>query len=516
MVSIYILIAAMAFLVIIASINFINLSTARAFERAKEVGVRKTLGADNLGVSLQFMTEAVVTSLFSLLFAYLIALLVFGEFVNLLGQPLSITELYNPSVIFTFIGMAMLVGLITGLYPAIAVTKIHPDLILKGKFVNQSKGIMLRKSLILVQFVVSAVMIFGSLTVMRQVNFMAEKELGFDATEILVMKFHNNNELRKLPAIKNELMKITGVVSVAGISNIPGDQFNQNSIFLENDPSNRISCAELRVDFDALNLLGIDLQVGRWFDKSMQQDSAGMRFIVNVATIKALGLEDPIGTKLVWDEEAGFRKGNIIGVIEDFHFKSMHESVQPMIINVNPGSLSYLMVKINSQNMSQVLDQLETVHANFDQQFDFDYSFLDQKIGKLYDAERKALNVFNLFTMIALLLSSIGLIGLAYLIISQRTREIGIRKVMGARVLDILWMENKSFLKIMVLALIVGLPISFLVMERWTDAFAYQAPFSSIPFLWTMVVIASVVISSVSLAVLRTVLRNPGDALRYE
>lgn len=515
MMYIYILGAAIAFLLVIASINFVNLSTARAFERAKEVGIRKTLGANAGGVSVQFVSEAIATSVISTFIAFGFAGVLFQRFVALTGQKISIAALFGLDVMAGALTLALLIGIFTGIYPALAIRRIKPSEILKGKFINQSGGSTLRKGLVVVQFIVSAMMIFGSAIILKQVKFMENKALGFDEDQLIVLKLHSGEQRTRIQAIKNELGSIAGVRGVAAVSNVPGGQFNQNAIFVREDPTNAVSCSELRVDFEALQLLGVDLVEGRWFDRSMSVDSSGASYIVNQAALKQLNLDDPFGTTIVWDEEWGEREGRIIGVIDDFHYKSLHESIKPMVINVLP-RLNYVMIKVDGQRLKETLAQIEEVHAEFDPVFEFTYSFLDEEIGELYRAERQAFDVFNLFTVIALILASMGLLGLSYLVITQRTREIGIRKVMGARILDILWMENKSFLKATLLAVVIGIPLAWWIMKGWISGFAYQAPIGLLPFLFTVVIVLAVSIGSVTFAVLRTVLRNPSNALRYE
>ncbi len=514
---VYILIAAVIFLVTIASINFVNLTTARAFERSKEVGMRRALGAKKSNISFQFIAESVFICIMALAIAYLSSFLLFDQFNQLVGQNISPQRLFDPEVIIFAVVIAIFIGIITGIYPSSFLTKIKPVDVLKGKFVNRSSGSSIRKILISIQFVVSTIMIFGSLVILGQIQYMEGKELGFDDDEILVVELHSDEEVSRLNSLKAEMKRIPGILMACGISNLPGGQFNQNEIFPVVRPDDQVSCSELRVDFDALELLGINLRLGRWFDPSMKQDSLGLSFIVNEAAYKGLNLENPFEDKIIWNEEIQPREGKIVGVIEDFHYKSLHKSIQPLVINVNPSSINYLLLKIEAGNsISGILDKLEDVHYQFDDQFQFDYFFLNQLVQNQYESERKALGVFNLFTTLALVLASMGLLGLAYLVITQRTREIGIRKVMGARVMDILVMENKTFLKVILISLIIGLPTSYFVMQTWLEAFAYRIGFSIWPFIITILMLSIIAIASVSLAVLRTILKNPSVALRYE
>ncbi len=509
--------ASIVFLIVIACVNFINLSSARALERVKEMGIRRTLGSDKAGILRQFIAESCITSLIALVLGYFLSTVLFGDFLQILGKDMDIVELFSPTAIAFSLGLVLLIGLISGFYPAFSILHIKPVETLKGKFTNQRKGVGLRKGLIALQFLVSAVMIFGSMVVLGQIQYMQEKELGFDQEQVMVFELHAQSEVDKAESIKNEIRKISGVKAVGGISNIPAGQFNQNIIFAAATPLDVVDCSELRVDYDALQVLGIQLNAGRWFDKSMGQDSLGASFIVNQAAADQLNLDNLFDEKIIWNEEVAPREGKIVGVVQNFHYKSLHRAIQPIAINILPGQINYLLIRIESgTSLPPLIAELEKVHAQFDKELAFDYSFLDEDVAAQYEADRKALNVFNIFTLLALILSGMGLLGLAYLVITQRTREIGIRKVVGARVRDILFMENVAFLKIVAVSLVIGIPLGFWLMQQWLQAFAYREASHLIPIIASSGLLILIAVSTVTFAVLRTVLINPSQALRYE
>jgi putative ABC transport system permease protein len=340
--------------------------------------------------------------------------------------------------------------------------------------------------------------------------------MGFDEEALIVLRLQKNDLLSSAEAIKTELLTNPAILGVGGMSNLPGEQFNQNDLFQESDPSGRVPCSELWVDFDGLKTLGIGLKEGRMFDKSYQQDSAGRNYIVNDIAVQRLGLQNAIGEKLLWDSESGPQEGTLVGIVQDFNYKSLHEPIRPLLIMIGLSSFNNLIIRINTNDVEKTTTHISSVYEKFDQEFSADVSFLDDRLNELYEAERKAFSVFNLFSMIALALAGMGLLGLAYLIITQRTKEIGIRKVLGAHILDIIWMENKSFLKVVGLALLAGIPLSILIMRQWLAEFAYQTPFGSAPFLITITILVAVTMGSVTFAVLNTVLKNPSEALRYE
>ncbi|MDW3196467.1 MAG: FtsX-like permease family protein [Cytophagales bacterium] len=517
MTYIYILLGAIVFIVVITCINFVNLSTARVVERGKEIGIRKTLGARQLAVSSQFTMESVFSCLLASILSFLLALLLFEEFSALAGRDIPLTYLTDPTLIFTFWGLVLLVGLITGIYPAISVTRIKSSEILKGKLANQSSGLFLRRSLVAIQFCVSAMLIFGSLVIFSQIDFLENKALGFDADELIVVKIHTEQVEDQLEAVKQQMRTIPGVIGAGGVSSLPGSQFNRNSLFTEDQPDNRVSCSELRVDYDALPLLGVLLKEGRYFEPSRGTDSLGTSYLINEAALTQFQVDNIFEKTVLWDEEAGMSRGKVVGVIEDFHYKSLHEPIRPLAIKINPDALNYLLIKVEAgTSIPQVLAAIEDVYLDFETQFTFEYQFLDQSLENVYQSDRQAFAVFNLFTTIALILSVLGLSGLAYLLISQKTKEIGIRKVMGAKLTDILWYESRTFLIGSVISLVVGLPLAYFLMNFWLENFAYQISIGLFPFGLTILIVLILVVLCVALSVIRTSLRNPSQALRYE
>ncbi len=515
-VYIYILMGAILFIVIILSINYINLSTARTYERGREVGIRKVLGATKMALSTQFVLESLLTCIIALLFAFSISWLLIGQFNSLTGKQFIPADLLNSQLIFSGIAMTFLIGLVSGIVPALTLNKVKPVQVLKGKILNQKGGNWKRLTLVGVQFAVSTVMIFGSLIILKQVDFIENKSMGFDEEALVVLKLQRDDLRASSETIKTELLKDPSILNAGGISNLPGGQFNQNDLYLEEDPTLRVPSSELWVDFEGLKTLGINLKEGRFFENSYQQDSSGRNYIVNEIAASQLGLENPIDSKVMWNSESGPIEGTIVGVLEDFNYKSLHEPVKPLLVMVGLNSFNNLILRINTADLSQTVAHIENVYKQFDPLFVADISFMDDRLNQLYIAERNAFSIFNLFSTIALVLAAMGLLGLAYLIITQRTKEIGIRKVLGAHTLNILWMENQSFLKVIAISAIVGFPLSMIIMNQWLDEFAYRISFGMSPFIITLLILTFVAIGSVTFAVLRTVLKNPSEALRYE
>ena len=513
---VYILVAAILFLVAICSINYINLSTARILERGKEVGIRRTLGASSGGISSQFVAESLVTCLVSWLMAYGISWLFFSQFLAVTGQVIPTTLLTQPEVLVTSLLMTMVIGVVTGLYPSFFIRDIQLVQVLKGQFTRSNEKNKIIRFFVGVQFVVSSLMIFGSLVIINQVKYMVEMPLGFDETQLLVMELQQG-ATAKVGFLIEEIESIPGVMQVGATSNIPGAQFNQNVIYSVERPNESVGCSELRVDFNALQTLQLKIIEGRGFQPGIAQDSAGNNFVVNRSAFEALNLDRPFEETIMWDEEAAIRPGKIVGVVEDFHYKSLREPIQPMVIHINPSALNYLLIRLEKGKAPQeVMPQIEKIHRKVEERFDMEVISLDNQLDRQYITERQSLDLFRIFTGLALALASLGLLGLVYLAMVQRTKEIGVRKVMGASFLDLLSMESKSFLRIIGISLIVALPVGHLLMQQWLNAFFYRTPFQVFPFMITIFIIIGVAVVSVFLAVVRTVFTSPTEALRQD
>ena len=513
---IYILTAAILFTIAILSINFINLSTARTYERSKEVGIRKVLGATRLSMSTQFISEALFTCLISMAIAFGISWLLLDEFNQLTQEKFLVSELLNPTLIGYGLLLVLGIGFLSGMIPSISLNKVDSSEIFKGRVLSSNSRNWKRLSLVGIQFVFSTILIFGSLIILKQVKFIENKSMGFDEEALIVLRLQTPETGRSFQAIKNELLKESSVLSVGGISNLPGGQFNQNDLFLESDPSNRVPASELWVDYDGLETLGIDLHEGRFFDPSFQLDSSGGNFIINRIAARELNLEDAVDAAIIWDDDDGQVPGTVVGVVEDFNYKSLHEPIRPLLVMVGLSYAQHLIIRVNTSDVANTLTSISNLYQTFDKVFTPDISFLDDRMNLLYESERRSFKIFNLFSAVALALAAIGLLGLAYLVITQRTKEIGIRKVLGARITDILWMENSSFLKVVAVAFIIGIPVSIYFMKQWLNEFAYQTSFGVSPFVSTLGILVIVAVASITLAVLKTVLKNPSEALRYE
>lgn len=518
---IYILSATFVFILLIICINYVNLTTSKSMERAKEIGVRKTLGAISSNLSLQFYLESILFCVLAMVIALGIASLMIDSFNHVSGKNFLLVDLFNPSFLITVLGLSMLVGVVAGAYPALFLSSFKPTEVLKGKLSTSLKGVRMRSVLVTLQFVVSAILITGSLIILRQIDFMQNKELGFDQEAVVAINIPVSVELGSIDlqtvyAVRQQIEALSGVRSTSMISNLPGGQFNQHPIYPLNDPDNTVDVSEVMVDFGFEEVLGLEVVQGRAFNSSYATDTAELTFMINEIAAQQLNLENPVGEKVVWVGNDTTYTANIIGVVKDFHYKSLHEDIQPLIIAVEPYDAGQVLIKLDGNQFASILNEVEVIYSELNNELPFEYQFLDEKLARLYDQEVKTLGIFSLFSGIALILASLGLLGMALAMLNQRVKEVGMRKILGASSAQIMQMIFSQFLKLIAVALIIGLPLSFFLMQNWVNEFSYQAPFGIMPFVWSAIILLVVAAISVSSAVSKIAFSNPVESLKYE
>ncbi|WP_420318501.1 ABC transporter permease [Ekhidna sp.] len=518
---VYILTATLFFLILIASINYVNLTTAKSIERAKEIGIKKTLGAVSRHLSVQFYLESVIFCLIAMAFSVGLSILFLESFNGLTGKGFSAEAILNTKFLISVIIGCIAIGLTAGFYPAMVLSSFRPTEVLKGKLSSNSRGVRLRGALVILQFTISAILIAGSLMIFRQIEFMKNKELGFDQNAVISIDIPESIELggidlQKVYQARREIEKIPGVINTSMISNLPGGQFNQHSAFVKGDQENSLNFSEVIVDFGVEEVLGLEIVEGRAFDPSYATDTAELSFMINEIAVQQLNLENPVGTTLVWMGDDTTYDGRIIGVVKDFHYKSLHQDIQPLLITADPYDVEHLLVKVDGNQFSSIIHQIQEIYTPVNKDLPFEYQFLDERLGTLYDQEVKTLNIFSVFAGIALILASLGLLGMAIAILNQRIKEVGIRKILGASSSQVMLMVLGQFVRLVFVALIVGLPLAYILMQRWLNEFSYQAPFGIMPFIWATIILMFVAVISVISAVAKITFSNPVEALRYE
>ncbi|WP_424961368.1 ABC transporter permease [Ekhidna sp.] len=517
---VYILTGTLAFLILIVMINYINLTTAKSIERAKEVGVRKTLGAVSSNLTTQFYLESFLFCVVALVLSYGLSLLLMDSFNYLSGKSFEVSKLFE----FHFLSKAILfciaIGLLAGFYPAMTLSSFRPTEVLKGKLTTSSKGVRLRSVLVIFQFTISAILISGSLVIYRQIDFMKEKDLGFDKEAIISLSVPVSIEiggidLQAVRSVQEQIKRISGVKQTTLVSSAPGGQFNQHAYYSPKDPDNRVDASEVMVDYDFEKVLNLEVVAGRAYDRSHPSDSV-FGFIINEVTAQLLNLENPVGKKLIWvgnDEEL---EGTIVGVVKDFHYRSLRENIQPLVMSLQPLGAGELLIKMEGNQFGQIINEIEPIYEQLGSELPFEYRFLDQELAALYEQEERTLSIFSVFSMVALILASLGLLGMAIAILNQRVKEVGMRKILGATSSQIMGMILGQFARLVAIAALIGLPLSYFMMQSWIAEFSYRAPFGVMPFVWSLTVLLGVAMLSVISAVTRITYSNPVDALRYE
>jgi len=507
--------AAAIFILLIASVNFMNLTSAKSNERTKEIGVRKSLGAFRSQLAGQFIGESIMISLMAILIAGLLLEITLPWFNELTGKSLSLNYLQDFRLLGIMIGIAVMVGLISGIYPAMYLAASKPHLILKGEYRAGNKGGFVRNMLVVFQFAVSTVLISGSVVILKQLNYIQNKSLGFDKEQLLVLPVRTDEMRNQSETLKIEMLKISGVSSVSAVSNVPGRQFNQNPIYLATDDHSRVDASQLRSDFDIFNTLGLNIIEGRGFDRSFSTDSA-TAFVLNQKAVKALGGENLVGKELVCDADGDLLRGTIIGIVEDFHFQSLHRAIRPIIFQILPSTYNNLLLKVKTDDFENLISQVENVWKNFDNSFGFEFTFLDQTIDEQYRAEQRMGKVFSGFSFLAIIIAAMGLFALASLMFANKAKEVGIRKVLGAQPINLVLMLLKNFTFLVIVGIIIAIPIAWVIMSNWLQNFNFRIDLN--PAIFILSAIGVIIIAWITLGYLtiRTATSNPIDSIRDE
>ncbi|MGZ5285730.1 MAG: ABC transporter permease [Flavisolibacter sp.] len=503
------------FILLIACINYMNLSTARSILRAKEIGIRKTVGAVRREIILQFLSESVLLTWMAILLAFGLTTLLLPWLNRLSGQEISISILLNWQVILALLVVPFVVGILSGLYPALFMSAFKPVQVLKGVF-RISGNLSLRKALVVSQFAVSIILIISTAVVFKQLQYMQKKSLGLDKDYIITM---NNTGAfgNRFESFRNDILQNAGVKNIARSSRIPsGRLLDAMGVAIPAGDSTQALNVNLKyvaVDYSFIPTFGIEMAAGRNYSRDFATDSNG--YIVNETAIASLGWKSPaeaINKDLVY----GGTRGKIIGVTKDFHFESLHQKITPVIFLANLGNLGRLSVKLNGANLQASLAYIEKTWKSYLPETPFDYNFIDTRFDILYEAEQRQERVFIAFAVIAIFIACLGLLGLSAFTISQRIKEIGIRKVLGADVSTIVALLSKDFLKLVMIAAVIAFPVAWYAMSNWLEDFAYRISIPWWVFLFAGVVAALIAFATISLQAVRAARANPVKSLRTE
>ncbi len=507
------------FLLLIACINFMNLSTARFAHRSREVGLRKVLGSRKRQLIVQFLGESLLSSTVALVLSLGIIYVVLPAFGRLAQRPIAFRDITGGSFPLLLIGITLVAGLAAGSYPALFLSSFSPQATIKGRLAVRGKAhIFLRRGLVLLQFAISFAVVFGTGVISRQMGFLGDRGLGFDKDHVVVI--HRAAALGdSADVFENELLAQPEILKISRTESLPGRHFNPNGHRLEGAPATEErALMTTYVDHRFADLLGLELVAGRFFSPEIPTDATSA-VVINEKTARELGLADPVG-KRFHKEFGGAKEGEyvtIIGVLKDFHFFSLHYEIMPMLLRpLDPANWALMSVKIRPERLSQTLALIEETWKRFTGGQPFKYSFLDQDFGALYDSERRAGRIFLAFSALTILVACLGLYGLVSFAAEQRTREIGIRKTFGASVASLTGMLSREVLLLVGVSSLVASPPAAYLAGLWLRNFAYRIPIRPLMFAATAAAVLAVAILSVVFRAVRSAAANPIDTLRYE
>ena len=503
------------FILLIACINYMNLSTARSVLRAKEIGIRKTVGAERKEIILQFLSESVLISWFAILLAIVLTALLLPWLNKFSGLDLSMQILIKWQIILPLIIAPFVVGILSGLYPALFMSSFEPVKVLKGLF-KVSGNISLRKALVVAQFAISIILLISTVIVFKQLRYMQQKSLGFSKDHVITM-FNTAAFGNQFESFRNELLQNPGVREVARSSRIPsGRLLDAQDVALPAGDTVKPLSVDLKfvtVDYNFVPAYGMGIAAGRNFSNAYKTDSNS--FVINEAATKVLGwrsAQEAINKDLVY----GGQKGKVIGVVKDFHFESLHQRIPPLLFNVNANRYNRISIKLSGANIASSLGFVEKTWKKFLPETPYDYSFLDERFAQLYQSEQRQKSIFTVFAFIAIFIACLGLFGLSAFTISQRVKEIGIRKILGADVSTIVALLSKDFLKLVLVAAVIAFPVAWFAMHKWLEDFAYRIGISLWIFLVAGIVAALIAFITISFQAVKAARANPVKNLRTE
>ncbi|MGI4728787.1 MAG: ABC transporter permease, partial [Janthinobacterium lividum] len=503
------------FILLIACINFINLSTASASKRAKEVGVRKVMGSNQGQLIKQFLLESLLITFVALFIAYFLVRISLPVFNDLSGKELHFGYQIKP--LLSFLMMGIVVGVLAGIYPAFFLSSFQPIAIIKGKIMVNHKSFSLRSSLVVFQFFISVCLIISTIVVYQQMKFIQNKKLGYDKSQLLVLP--NSWALGKNEAVfKQEILKDSRVINATVSGYKPaGPSNSNNAMFYPEGKENQVM-KTLRYDVDEqyIPTLGMQLAAGRNFSKSFATDSAAV--VINETAAIAFNLgNNPVGKRIIAQKNSSAGKNRsytVIGVVKDFNFKSLHESVTPLLMVLN--SESGLIIKVKTGDVSGLLSVMKQEWNQFNTEEPFTYAFMDDLYNKTYQTETKTGRILNIFTILTILVACLGLFGLAIFTTEQRTKEIGIRKVLGASVSNVIGLLTAEFVKLVLIACLIAFPLAYWAMHNWLQDFAYRITLSWWIFVLSALISVLIALTTVSFQAIKAALANPVKSLKVE
>jgi putative ABC transport system permease protein len=519
--DIYIFSSMGLFLLLIACVNYINLATSKAMVRSREVGVRKVVGARKGQLIVQFLTESFIITFISAMIAIVVMDLFFPYFNQITGKEFDITWENLKRFTSPLITIAVVIGLISGAYPAFYLAKLEPVTSLRGKEVTGTGAIGLRRTLVVFQFVLTIVMIVSTLVIGRQLDFISTKDIGFNKERLMVIDINSGDVRNQFRTIKNEYSKIPGVQHVAVSTRVPGEWKNIRQLYVTRPAASQgvadsVQTYFMGFDEDMLTTYQIELKEGRYFSSHSYNDSTNI--LLNESAVKVLGLAEPIGTAVRIRTGQGEMNTTVIGVVKDFNFQSLHQKVAPIIIgawNNQFQYIDYFTLKITG-DVEEVVEAVTNVHEKFDQRTPIEYHFLDQQLASYYTNEKRSGMIFRMGGALSIFIACLGLFGLATYNIQRRTKELGIRKVLGASGLNLFLLLSTSFAKQVGIAFLIATPLAWYMMKEWLKVFEYRIPLHAGIFLLSGLIALLIALATISYRTFKAARANPVNSLRQE
>jgi putative ABC transport system permease protein len=513
---IYIFTIIALFILAIACFNFINLTIARSARRRKEVGIRKTIGANRPQLIRQFIGESVLITAAAVVIGLLIIELILPVFNDFTGKALSTSTFVNGAVLAGLLGIILIVGFGAGIYPALFFSSYRPVEVISGK--SSSKGArnhaVLRKGIVTVQFAISITLIASTVIIYNQLTYLRTKDLGFDKDQIMIVELNDPGSRQQVEVLKESFETHSSVLQAAAASHVPPQQLSSWRIRPVTEPSEKIELINvIAVDYDFIELMGIDIVEGRNLSREYALDDRE-GIIFNEAAVKYFDLDDPVGVR--FDLFQGLKNGTVVGVVDNFHYESLHSEVMPVFLHIWPQWYSQILLKTRPENIPQTVQDIREIWLSHIPDWPFEYRFLDEDFDLVYRSEQRFGQLILYFSILAIFIACLGLFGLASYATQQRTKEIGVRKVLGASIAGIVALLSKEFLKLVVIANVIAWPITYIAVNRWLENFEYRIHPGWTFFIMSGAIAILIALLTLSYQAVRAAMANPVESLRYE
>ena len=509
---VYIFAVIALFILLIAGVNFMNLATARSAARAREVGMRKVVGASRRQLIKQFLGESLLFTGLALVVGLVLVFIALPSFNSLTGKEITGDKLLDVILLGFLLLILLFIGFVSGSYPAFYISRFQPASVLRRSIRIRSGRSVLRKGLVILQFGISITLIIATGIVLTQLDYLRNQKLGFRKEHVVVIPIRAQSLRTNYESVKTELLQNPAVTAATVSIGVPGGVIAGDAIRLVTEEGEKtITVRMIYTDHDYIKTMGMEIVQGRDFSKDMSTD-AEEAFIVNESAVRALQLEDPLQTRLHWDE----KKGTVIGVVRDFQFQSLKDEITPLVIHIWPRNTYVFAVRIDSREIPRTLAFLEDTWKKLDPAHPFEFSFLDDTVDRLYRSEEKLGKVFSGFSVLAILIAALGLFGLALFMVESRAKEIGIRKVLGASIGSIFMILTREFTLLVLLANVAAWPIAYILMSRWLENFAYRIDIRVGIFLLSALAALAAALLTIGYHCLKSALSDPVKSLRYE